>query len=101
MLMKNSDIIGVDSDAKGIELVKSGKVDAMLSEYPVCMAAVGNNPDAGFVAAFSRLTYEPISIAMPGNDPLFMNWTQNFIDRLKATGTIEGLLQKWLGKPKL
>lgn len=101
ILMKHTKIVAVDSKDKGIEMVKNGKADAMLTDYPMCMAAVSNNPDAGFVATFSTLTYEPISIAMPGNDPLFMNWTDNFVERLKATGTIDGLLQKWLGKPTL
>jgi ABC-type amino acid transport substrate-binding protein len=101
MLMKDAKLIDVNSDADGIDLVRSGKADAMLSDYPVCMAAVNNNPDAGFVASFSKLTYEPISIALPGNDPLFLNWTNNFVSRLKTTGAIDGLMQQWLGKPQL
>ena len=28
-----------------------------------------------FVSLFSLLSYEPIGIALPGNDPLFVNWT--------------------------
>lgn len=101
VMMKNASIFSVDTNPKGIDLVKSGKADAMLSEYPMCMAAISNNPDAGFEATFSLLTYEPIGIAMPGNDPLFMNWTDNFIERVKATGAVDALLQKWLGKPRL
>lgn len=97
VLMKHAGLMAVGTNDEGIALVKSGKADAMLSEYPMCAAAVANNPEAGFEATFSLLSYEPISIAMPGNDPLFMNWTDNFIKRLKATGTIDGLLQKWMG----
>lgn len=101
VLMKNAGLFSVDTNSKGIDLVKSGKADAMLSEYPMCMAAVAGNPDAGFVATFSLLTYEPIAIAMPGNDPLMINWTNHFIQRLKATGMLDALLEKWLGKSKL
>lgn len=101
VLMTHTKIVAVASKDKGIAMVKNGEAHAMLTEYPMCMAAVNDNPEAGFVATFSTLTYDPISIAMPGNDPLFMNWTDNFVERLKATGTIDGLLEKWLGKPTL
>lgn len=100
-LMKDAKLVSVDSSSKAIELVKSGKANAMLSEYPMCMSVVSGNPDAGFVAGFSTLSYEPIGIAMPGNDALFINWTQNFVTRIKATGAIEALLGKWLGQPSI
>ena len=43
------------------------------------------------------LTYEPIGIALPANDALFMNWTENFLERLDETQTLELLASKWLG----
>ena len=44
------------------------------------------------------LTYEPIGIALPASDALFMNWTSNFLERLDKTETLEVLANKWLGK---
>jgi len=44
------------------------------------------------------LTYEPIGIALPANDALFVNWTSNFLERLDKTLTLEVLAKKWLGE---
>jgi len=32
--------------------------------------------DKGLVSLITPLTYEPIGIAMPPNDPLLMNWME-------------------------
>jgi len=61
------------------------------------MATLKENPDAGFVTLFSLLTYEPIGIALPANDAQFINWTQNFLNRLDATDTLDGLSKSWFG----
>jgi len=69
----------------------------MLTDYPVCLATIKNNPDAGFVSVFSLLTYEPIGIAVPGDDPLFINWTENFLERVSQTSLLDVLAVKWFG----
>jgi len=79
-----------------IEMVRNNKADAMLTDFPICQATVVNNPDDKFVSIFSRLTYEPIGIAVQGNDAHFINWTQNFLDRMEKTGYLSALGQKWL-----
>jgi len=56
-------------------------------------------PDAGFVSLFSLLSYEPIGIAIPGTDPLYINWTENFLKRVEGTGLMEELAVRWFGRP--
>ena len=80
-------------------MVRNGKADAMLTDFPICQATVVNNPDDQFVSIFSRLTYEPIGIAVNPNDAHFINWTQNFLDRMEKTGYLSVLGQKWLSIP--
>lgn len=82
----------------GIEMVKNDKVGALMTDYPVCLSTLKNHPDAGFVSLFSLLNYEPIGIALPANDPLFVNWTENFLERLDATGTLDGIGAHWFGE---
>ncbi len=98
-LMKKATIIPAKTQDIAVEMVRNGKADAMLTDFPICQATVVNNPDDNFVSIFSRLTYEPIGIAINGNDPLFINWTQNFLDRMDKTGYLGALGQKWMSIP--
>jgi polar amino acid transport system substrate-binding protein len=102
-LMPKVKLATVDDIDKGIKMVADDQVGGMMADYPVCLHTVTSNPKAGFISVFSTLTYEPIGIALPANDALFVNWTTNFLERLDKTETLEVLAQKWLGnflKPK-
>jgi len=96
-LMPNAIVHTIDNNQQGADMVASGKASGMLTDYPVCLSTIKNNPDAGFVSVFSLLTYEPIGIAVPGNDPLFINWTENFIERVSQTALLDVLAVKWFG----
>lgn len=98
-LMKKATIIPAKTQDTAVEMVRNGEADAMLTDFPICQATVANNPDDQFVSIFSRLTYEPIGIAVNANDTHFINWTQNFLDRMEKTGYLDMLGQKWLSIP--
>jgi polar amino acid transport system substrate-binding protein len=100
-LLSKAKVVPVKDYAAGIKLVKEGKVKAMLSDYPICVAVTRQHADEGFVTIFSTLTYEPIGIALPANDPLFINWTENFLARLENVGLLKMLGTKWLGDMNL
>jgi len=100
-LMPKVELHTVDSQEDAVTLVKEDKVEALLTDYPVCMSILQSNPKAGFVSAFSKLTYEPIGIAVPANDAHFINWTENFLQRATQTGLLNALGKKWLGASKL
>jgi len=91
----------VESQEDAVKLVRMDKVQALMTDYPVCMSIIQSNPDAGFVAAFTKLTFEPIGIAVPAGDTHFLNWTNNFLQRATATGLLNVLGNKWLGEAKL
>ena len=97
-LFPQATLITVESYAKAAEMVKNDEVGGMLTDYPICMATLKANPEAGFVSLFSLLTYEPIGIALPANDAQFINWTDNFLDRLDGTDTLKGLGKRWFGE---
>ena len=96
-LMPSVTIESIENSQQGADLVSSDKVRGMLTDLPVCLATIKNNPDAGFVTVVSLLSYEPIGIAVPGNDPLFMNWTENFLARVDRTALLDVLAVKWFG----
>ncbi len=97
-LMPKVKLVTVENIDKGIKMVADDKVGGMMADYPVCLHTVNKNPKAGFISVFSMLTYEPIGIALPANDLLFVNWTSNFLERLDKTLTLEVLATKWLGE---
>lgn len=97
-LFPQATVVTVDDYSAAADLVKAGKVTGMLSDYPICVATLKSNPNAGFVSLFSLLTYEPIGIALPAGDAQFINWTQNFLTRLDGTDTLKGLSKQWLGE---
>jgi polar amino acid transport system substrate-binding protein len=96
-LMPNVIVKTVLNSQDGAELVASDKVNGMLTDLPVCLATIKNNPDAGFVTVVSLLTYEPIGVAVSGDDPLFINWTENFLERVTETAMLDVLAVKWFG----
>jgi len=96
-LMPNAGVVVIENTSEGAALVSSGKASGMLTDYPVCLATIKNNPDAGFATVFSLLSYEPVGIAVAGNDPLFINWSENFLERLDQTALLDVLGVKWFG----
>ena len=100
-LFPKATIVTVGDYVQAANMLKSDQVSGLLTDYPICMATLKNNPDAGFVSLFSLLTYEPVGIALPANDAQFINWTGNFLDRLDGTDTLEGLSRLWFGKVNL
>ena len=99
ILMHKAVISSAETQNIAVQMVRSGKADAMLTDFPICRAVVENNPDDKFISIFSPITYEPIGIALNANDTHFINWTQNFLQRMERTGYLGLLGQKWLALP--
>ncbi len=89
-----------DAD-EGTDMVASGKVKAMLTDFPICLSVMKRYPDSGFQSVVSLLTYEPIGMALPANDPLFANLAENFLVRAESVGVMDALTLKWFGNAKL
>ncbi|MBL6971586.1 MAG: sulfatase-like hydrolase/transferase [Desulfobacterales bacterium] len=57
-------------------MIKQDKVHALVADYSICIVALLRYPDAGFISIHTTLTYEPYGIALPPNDPYFINWVE-------------------------
>ena len=79
-----------------VEMVLKGKVDAMVADYPICVLTILRNPDQGLISVITPLSYEPIGIALPGSDPLMVNWMENFLGTLEETGVLDLLKERWV-----
>jgi len=87
-------LITVGSYKDGVDKLLNDEVEALVADYPFCAVSAFRYQDKGLTAGESRLTFEPIGIAMP-EDTLLINWTTNFLNALQASGTLEGLTKKW------
>ena len=85
----------VNTYDEGVKMVLEDKVKAMVADYPICVISVFRYPDKGLASLITPLTYEPIGVALPANDPLLVNWVQNFLTTAESTGTLERLKTKW------
>ena len=83
---------------EAVDMVLKDKVHAMIADYPICVVSVFRYPEAGLLSVVTKLTYEPIGIAIPANDPLLMNWTRNTLNNLEGSGILDELKLKWLAE---
>jgi polar amino acid transport system substrate-binding protein len=83
---------------EAVDMVLQDKVDAMIADYPICVVSVFRYPDAGLLSVVTQLTYEPIGIALPANDPLLINWTQNTLNNIEGGGIMDELKLKWFAR---
>lgn len=88
-------LIKVKDYDEGLRLVFDDQADALVAEYPTCLTSLVRYPDKGLVSVVSLLSYEPLGVALPGNDPLLVNWVENFLNRLTQTKFLDGLQQRW------
>jgi polar amino acid transport system substrate-binding protein len=79
----------------GVSRVLTGKADAMVADYPICLVTHARNPNSGLVSVITRLTYEPLGIALPASDPLLLNFVDNLLQGLAITGRLDQLQEQW------
>jgi polar amino acid transport system substrate-binding protein len=83
---------------EAVDMVLQDKVQAMIADYPICVVSVFRYPEAGLLSVVTPLTYEPIGIAIPSNDPLLMNWATNTLNSIEASGNLDELRLKWFAR---
>jgi polar amino acid transport system substrate-binding protein len=94
-LMPKAKLLLVDDYGQAVAMVRDDKAVAMVADYPICLVSVYRYPEAGFITLSKPISYEPIGIALPPNDPLLVNWVQNFFNTLEKTGEMGLLLDRW------
>ena len=85
-----------DDFDQGLAMVKEDKAQAMIADFPYCQITVVRYPEAGLATLSNPLFAEPLGIAIPANDPLLVNWLQNFLASMEKSGEMKMLADKWL-----
>jgi len=88
-------LVLTDTLDEGVDLVRKGKVDALLADHPFCRVAVYRYKNDHLETLETPFTFEPLGIALPPNDPLLINWTQNALADLDDSGAIFDTMYNW------
>ena len=94
-LMPKAKLVTAKDYDAGVKLVLDDEVDALVADFPICALSVLRHPEAGLTTLKQPLTIEPVGIALPPNDSLFLNLVENYLGVLKTSGILEELNKKW------
>jgi polar amino acid transport system substrate-binding protein len=95
----NATLVTAKDYDEAVDMVIRDEVDALVADYPICVISVVRYPEEGLMSIFTPLTYEPLGIAVPLNDPHLVNWTGNFLKSLEGSGALEKLKKNWFENP--
>jgi len=93
--MPKAEVILVDNYNDGVAMVLSDKADALVADKPICVITLMKNQGKDLVVSDKPLTIEPIGMALPSDDPQFLNLVENYIASLQLSGTLPLLEKTW------
>ncbi len=94
MLPKAESVPTKDYDT-AVQMVLDDQVDAMIADFPICQLSVMRHPEAGLSTLMTPFTIEPLGIALPPDDSLFINLIENYLNTLENTGLLVQFKAKW------
>ena len=95
--MPKAKLVTVPDNDAAVKALLAGEVDGMIADLQVCMVARLRNPDAELFMRYQPFTTEPLGIALPPDEPLFLNLVTNYLHTLEETGELAQMKAKWLG----
>lgn len=95
MRAPNAQLTPADTYDSAVEKLMANEVDLFVGDMGIVMLSKLRAPEAGLVSSAQPLNVEPISIAVPANDPLLLNLVQNYVQALANGGALEQLRKKW------
>ena len=88
-------LVLTDDYDQAVAMVLEGKVLGLVADHPICATSVARYPDRGLTTLATPISYEPIGIALPAHDSLFLNWMQNLVNTLEKSGELEAMRLRW------
>lgn len=89
-----AELLTTASYDEAVDMLLKDKINAVIADYPFCAFAAFRNKENGLVAGQSKLTFEPLGIAVQ-EDTLLINWLQNFMIMLEGSGQLKILNKRW------
>ena len=88
-------LVVTESLDQALKLLFEDKVDVLVADYPFCAVAAFRYENEDLIAGEARFTFEPLGVGLPANDPLLVNWVENFLIRIKGNGQLKTLTDQW------
>lgn len=92
--LRRANIVVAKDMVEAMQLLLNGKVKAVMTDTATAGVETYRQKDKQYVST-PPLTYEPLGIAIPGNDPLFENLLTNIMNTIKTSGDLDMLVNKW------
>lgn len=84
-----------DNLNQALNKLLNDEANVMVADYPTCVLNAMLNPTAGLITLSEPLTIEPIGMALPSNDPLLINFMENYLKALLMSGLLQELEDYW------
>ncbi len=78
-----------------VQMVIDDEVEAMVADFPICKLSMLRYPAANLSTLVTPFTVEPLGIALPAGDPLFVNLVANYLNTLEGAGILTRFKAKW------
>jgi polar amino acid transport system substrate-binding protein len=87
-------LVTTKSYNEALDQLFADKIDLLVADYPFCAFTAFRYREKGLVAGQSRLTFEPLGIAVK-EDTLLINWLNNYMKLLDGSGQLRQLNDRW------
>jgi len=78
-----------------VKMVMDDKASAMISDVEIIAVTMLRYPNSDLTALTTPLTIEPIGMALPPNDFLFVNMVENYFSALQLAGYLDVWQKVW------
>ncbi len=95
-VLPSAELAPAENYEQAVQALIDEKVQAVVADFEACALAVLLNPKANLMTLQKPLTVEPIGIAVAPGDALLVNFLENTLGGLEASGLLEALRMRWL-----
>jgi polar amino acid transport system substrate-binding protein len=88
-------LTSVDDYDEAVQMILDRKLSVFIADRPILVVTMLENPNAGLLISNVPLTLEPIGMAIPPDDALFLNFLQNTLQAMEAAGLLEDIGRRW------
>jgi polar amino acid transport system substrate-binding protein len=95
-MISKATLVTTSSYDDAVKLLLAGEVEALVADREIVSLTAFLHPKEGLAMLRQPLTIEPIGIAAPPGDALLVNFLENTVGALEASGFLSDVRARWL-----